>query len=129
MRYDYELDSNLDLLTLVLNDYDLTALDENNCFHLRLTHTCTGACGDYCRSKYASARGAVLDIAFSPADFGSYNVYFSVALHALMTKDVAEEIVDQFDVALSTFRFPEYTLITYPCELFSSRRILPYRGC
>ena len=73
MRYDYELDSNLDLLTLVLNDYDLTALDENNYFHLRLTHTCTGACGDYCRSKYASARGAVLDIAFSPADFGSYS--------------------------------------------------------
>ena len=119
MRYDYELDSNLDLLTLVLNDYDLTALDENNYFHLRLTHTCTGACGDYCRSKYASARGAVLDIAFSPADFGSYNVYFSVALHALMTKDVAEEIVDQFDVALFMFGLPEYTLITYPCELFT----------
>ena len=119
MRYDYELDSNLDLLTLVLNDYDLTALDENNYFHLRLTHTCTGACGDYCRSKYASARGAVLDIAFSPADFGSYNVYFSVALHALMTKDVAEGIIDQFDVALLMFILPEYTLITYPCELFT----------
>lgn len=119
MRYNYELDSNLDLLTLVLNDYDLTALDEDNYFHLRITHTCTGACGDYCRSKYASARGAVLDIAFSPADFGSYNVYFSVALHALMTKDVAEEIVDQFDVVLFMFRLPEYTLITYPCELFT----------
>lgn len=119
MRYDYELDSNLDLLTLVLNDYDLTALDEDNYFHLRITHTCTGACGDYCRSKYASARGAVLDIAFSPADFGSYNVYFSVALHALMTKDVAEEIVDQFYVALFMFGLPEYTLITYPCELFT----------
>lgn len=119
MRYDYELDSNLDLLTLVLNNYDLTALDEDNYFHLRITHTCTGACGDYCRSKYASARGAVLDIAFSPADFGSYNVYFSVALHALMTKDVAEEIVDQFYVALFMFGLPEYTLITYPCELFT----------
>lgn len=119
MSYDYELDSNLDLLTLVLNDYDLTALDEDNYFHLRITHTCTATCGDYCRSKYASARGAVLDIAFSPADFGSYNVYFSVALHALMTKDVAEEIVDQFDVALFMFGLPEYTLITYPCELFT----------
>ena len=138
MRYDYELDSNLDLLTLVLNNYDLTALDEDNYFHLRITHTCTATCGDYCRSKYASARGAVLDtcgdycrskyasargavldIAFSPADFGSYNVYFSVALHALMTKDVAEEIVDQFYVALFMFGLPEYTLITYPCELFT----------
>ena len=119
IRYDYELDSNLDLLTLVLNGYDLTALDEDNYFHLRITHTCTGACGDYCRSKYASARGAVLDIAFSPADFGSYNVYFSVALHALMTKDVAEGIIDQFDVALLMFILPEYTLITYPCELFT----------
>ena len=119
MRYDYELDSNLDLLTLVLNDYDLTALDEDNYFHLRITHTCTATCGDYCRSKYASARGAVLDIAFSPADFGSYNVYFSVALHALMTKDMAEEIVDQFDVVLLMFILPEYTLITYPCELFT----------
>ena len=119
MRYDYELDSNLDLLTLVLNGYDLTKLDEKNYFHLRLTHTCTGACGDYCRSKYAPARGAVLDIAFSPTDFGSYNVYFSIALQALMTNDVAEEITDQFDVALSLFAIPEYTLITYPCELFT----------
>ena len=75
MSYDYELDANLDLLTLVLAGYDLTALDEDNYFHLRITHTCTATCGDYCRSKYASARGAVLDIAFSPADFGSYNVY------------------------------------------------------
>ncbi len=119
MRYDYELDSNLDLLTLVLNGYDLTKLDEDNYFHLRLTHTCTEACGDYCKSKYASARGAVLDIAFSPADFGSYNVYFSLDLHALMTKSRAEEIIDQFDVALSTFSLPEYTLITYPSELFT----------
>ena len=119
MSYDYELDANLDLLTLVLAGYDLTALDEDNYFHLRITHTCTATCGDYCRSKYASARGAVLDIAFSPADFGSYNVYFSVALHALMTKDVAEEIVDQFYVALFMFGLPEYTLITYPCELFT----------
>ena len=119
MSYDYELDTNLDLLTLALAGYDLTALDEDNYFHLRITHTCTATCGDYCRSKYASARGAVLDIAFSPADFGSYNVYFSVALHALMTKDVAEEIVDQFDVALFMFGLPEYTLITYPCELFT----------
>ena len=119
MRYDYELDSNLDLLTLVLNGYDLTKLAEDNYFHLRLTHTCTEACGDYCKSKYASARGAVLDIAFSPADFGSYNVYFSLDLHALMTKDMAEGIIDQFDVALSTFSLPEYTLITYPCELFT----------
>lgn len=119
MSYDYELDANLDLLTLALAGYDLTALDEDNYFHLRITHTCTATCGDYCRSKYASARGAVLDIAFSPADFGSYNVYFSVALHALMTKDVAEEIVDQFDVALFMFGLPEYTLITYPCELFT----------
>lgn len=119
MSYDYELDTNLDLLTLVLAGYDLTKLDEDNYFHMRLTHTCTGACGDYCRSKYASARGAVLDIAFSPTDFGSYNVYFSVSLHALMTKDVAEEIVDQFDVALFMFGLPEYTLITYPCELFT----------
>ena len=122
MSYDYELDANLDLLTLVFAGYDLTALDEDNYFHLRITHTCTATCGAFCDGRYASARGAVLDIAFSPADFGSYNVYFSVALHALhalMTKDVAEEIVDQFDVALSTFSLPEYTLITYPCELFT----------
>lgn len=119
MRYDYELDSNLDLLKLALNGYDLTSLDEDNYFHLRVTHTCTATCGEFCESRYAAARGAVLDIAFSPADFGSYNVYFSVALHALMTKDMAEEIFDQFDVALLMFGLPEYTLITYPCELFT----------
>ena len=76
VSYDYVLDANLDLLKLALNGYDLTSLDEDNYFHLRVTHTCTATCGEFCESRYAAARGAVLDIAFSPADFGSYNVYF-----------------------------------------------------
>ena len=119
MRYDYELDSNLDLLTLVLNGYDLTKLDEDNYFHLRVTHACTATCGEFCESKYAAARGAVLDIAFSPTDFGSYNVYFSIALQALMPKERAEWLNSEMRTLLTSNLLPEYTLITYPCELFT----------
>lgn len=125
MSYDYELDANLDLLTLALAGYDLTALDEDNYFHLRITHTCSATCGAFCDGRYASARGAVLDIAFSPQDFaGSYNVFFSVALQALLPESRAAELSGTVGSSLTDLGstlmgyLPEYTLITYPYSLF-----------
>ena len=120
ISYDYVLDANLDLLKLALNGYDLTSLDEDNYFHLRVTHTCTATCGEFCESRYAAARGAVLDIAFSPADFGSYNVYFSIALQALMPKERAEWLNSEMRTLFTSNLLPEYTLITYPYQLFDA---------
>ena len=120
VSYDYVLDANLDLLKLALNGYDLTSLDEDNYFHLRVTHTCTATCGEFCESRYAAARGAVLDIAFSPADFGSYNVYFSIALQALMPKERAEWLNSEMRTLFTSNLLPEYTLITYPYQLFDA---------
>ena len=118
VSYDYVLDANLDLLTLMFNDYDLTSLDEDNYFHLRVTHTCTAACDDFCTSRLSPSRGALIDLAFSPQDFdGSYNVYISVGLSSLISSDRAAEINELMGVTSGTY-IPEYVLLTYPYDDF-----------
>lgn len=118
VTYDYVLDANLDLLTLISADYDLGALGDDNYFHLRVSHTCSAACGEFCRTRYAEARGSVFDLAFSPSDFnGSYNIYMSVAVQNLFSDDKVDEIADSAGL-LSGLIMPEYALITYPCEKF-----------
>ena len=124
MSYDYVLDSNLDLLRLALNDYDLEFLGEDNYIHLRVSHICDSSCGEYCTSKLAAARGSVFEIAFSPSDFdGSYNVYVSLALNALFSRDRAEEYASAAGASADAF-FPEYTLFTYPVETFDRNSLL-----
>lgn len=118
VTYDYVLDANLDLLTLISADYDLGALGDDNYFHLRVSHTCSAACGEFCRTRYAEAGGSVFDLAFSPSDFnGSHNIYMSVAVQNLFSDDKVDEIADSTGL-LSGLIMPEYTLITYPCEKF-----------
>lgn len=118
VTYDYVLDANLDLLTLISADYDLGALGDDNYFHLRVSHTCSVACGEFCRTRYAEAGGSVFDLAFSPSDFnGSHNIYMSVAVQNLFSDDKVDEIADSTGL-LSGLIMPEYTLITYPCEKF-----------
>lgn len=118
VTYDYVLDANLDLLTLISADYDLGALGDDNYFHLRVSHTCTAACGEFCRTRYAEAGGSVFDLAFSPSDFnGSHNIYMSVAVQNLFSDDKVDEIADSAGL-LSGLIMPEYALITYPCEKF-----------
>ena len=118
VTYDYVLDANLDLLTLISADYDLGALGDDNYFHLRVSHTCSAACGEFCRTRYAEAGGSVFDLAFSPSDFnGSHNIYMSVAVQNLFSDDKVDEIADSAGL-LSGLIMPEYALITYPCEKF-----------
>lgn len=118
VTYDYVLDANLDLLTLISADYDLGALGDDNYFHLRVSHTCSATCGEFCRTRYAEAGGSVFDLAFSPSDFnGSYNIYMSVAVQNLFSDDKVDEIADSTGL-LSGLIMPEYALITYPCEKF-----------
>lgn len=124
VTYDYVLDANLDLLTLIFSDYDLRALGEDNYFHLRVSHTCSSACGTFCSERLAQARGAIVDLAFSPSDFdGSYNVYASVSISNLISSARAAEINAAVGVT-SGSAIPEYTLFTYPESLFDSDSFL-----
>lgn len=114
---DYTLDANLDILRLVLHGYDLTCLGEENYFHLRVTHVCGSECGGFCESRLEPSRGAVLDIAFSPEDFGSYNIYISAALSSLVSSSFASLLAEDYG-RMAEELIPEYILYVYPDGLF-----------
>ncbi|MDE7079951.1 MAG: hypothetical protein K2O95_07545, partial [Clostridia bacterium] len=108
MEYDYEFNAKIDLLELVAANGDLTALDEDNFFHFRVIHTCGDSCPAFCKDKYESAKGAILDVAFSPKDFGSYNIYISLGARAFL----GSRVVSQWTNIEGLIRnqIPEYIL-------------------
>lgn len=109
VRYEYELDADLDIMKLMLGGYDLSALPEDNALHFRLSHRCTAACGSYCEDKESEPRGAVVDLAFSPAEFGTHNIYISVNIGAVLESSYVAEKSDLAGVSLSS-ALPEYIL-------------------
>lgn len=115
--YDYELNANIDLMSLMLSGSDLAALPEDNYFHFRVSHRCGRRCTDFCEGKLSEARGAVLDIAFSPSDFGSDHVFVSLNLHSLVTSDYLDEVSAEVG-GLGVNTVPEYVLFSYPAESF-----------
>ena len=115
MQYDYEFRAKLDLLELIAENGDLTKLDEDNFFHMRVSHTCNSQCGLFCKDKYDSAKGAIFDVAFSPKDFGSYDVYISIGLRALIGSRVASQFFNISQSLLST-QIPEYWLTVISAE-------------
>lgn len=86
--YDIEINTSLDLLQLLNNNFDLRSLDEDNYFHFRLSHKCNDECGEFCSvelgNKYNKSNGAIFDLAFSPKHFGSNKIYLSVSIKALL---------------------------------------------
>lgn len=88
VTYDLELNMSVDLLKLMLNNGDIECLDEDNYFHLSVSHKCNSSCNDYCSvelgNKFMPAIGSVLDIAFSPSDFGTNNIYLVTSLKSLL---------------------------------------------
>lgn len=119
IKYDFELNSNIDLLTLILNDYDFSALSRDNYFHFRLKHVCDGSCGDFCAEKTGAASGAVLDIGFSPEDFGTDYIYVSLNLNAFVSSAFLEKLSDYAGASLALF-FPDYALFAIPSETIDS---------
>lgn len=115
VRYNFELNANLDLTQLLLGDYDFSALDEDNYFHFRLSHVCTDRCGVYCEQSLGAARGAVLDIGFSPRDFGTDYIYCAIDLNSLIVQSYAEELSDRAGMSLTYF-FPDYVLFALPYD-------------
>ncbi|MDE6211346.1 MAG: hypothetical protein K2G42_05195 [Clostridia bacterium] len=115
MQYDYEFRAKLDMLELLAEDWDLTKLDDDNFFHMRVSHICNSQCGAFCKDKYDPAKGAIFDVAFSPKDFGSYDIYISVGLRALIGSRVTSKFFNISQNLLNT-QIPEYWLTIISAE-------------
>lgn len=118
VMYDYELNVSLDLIQLIANDWDFSAIDDENYFHFRLSHTCSSICTDFCSvelgNKLMRPQGSVLDIAFAPKDFGTHNLYISTSLKSLINEELANTIAQKgfikaylSDYQLFTISLPE----------------------
>ena len=102
-EYGYYLNINLDVLELALNGYDWSALDDDNFFHFRIEHICSDACGEFCASKTRGARGAVFEIAYSPSDFGTHNIYVNMDARYLLSQDYVDDNADFIASTLSDY--------------------------
>lgn len=111
VKYDMQLNANVDVMKLLFNDYDLNCLDDDNFLHLRLSHKCTADCSEYCKSRISPSKGAVIDIAFSPSAFGSHNLYINVNVKCLMSDDYLEKI-SKYDNTVNTLNIPDYCMFT-----------------
>lgn len=114
VMYDYELNVSLDLIQLIANDWDFSAIDDENYFHFRLSHTCSSTCTDFCSvelgNKLMRPKGSILDIAFAPKDFGTHNLYISTSLKSLINEKLANELVGS--PSLATLLLSDYQLFT-----------------
>ncbi|MDE5617095.1 MAG: hypothetical protein K2I78_04825, partial [Clostridia bacterium] len=126
MEYDYEFKAKIDVLDLLASGGDLNALEEDNFFHFRITHKCDGDCGAFCDDKYDKAKGAVLDVAFSPEDFGSYNIYISVAARAFLGSRTVSEWTGLESVIRN--QIPEYLLAVISPDTFGRQTFSDVAG-
>lgn len=115
IKYDMSLNTNVDLLTLIFNGFDLEKLGDDNFFHFRLSHKCSGTCTEYCNDKLTKANGAILDVAYSPRDFGSSNVYICLNLHSILRKSFIDQ-VSRFDRSVTAINVPEYAMAVLPAS-------------
>lgn len=115
IRYGLSLNTNIDLMKLAVNGFDLDALDEENFFHFRLTHRCDTGCNEYCASRISESEGSVLDVAFSPKQFGTSNVYISMNIHALMSREYLDSVTKYLKTITDT-SVPEYVMAVIPAS-------------
>lgn len=114
VTYDYELNISLDLIQLLANDWDFSALDNENYFHFRLSHTCSSTCTDFCSvelgNKLMHPNGSILDIAFAPKDFGTSNLYISTSLKSFFDNKIINELIGS--TSLASLIMSDYQLFT-----------------
>jgi|GEM_PF-2258060 len=111
VKYDFQLNTNVDVMKLVFNDYDLSCLADDNFLHLRLSHKCDSHCSEYCSSRISAAKGAVIDIAFSPSAFGSHNLYINTSIKNLMSREYLQS-VSKYDSTVRESNLPDYCMFT-----------------
>lgn len=130
MQYDYQLNAKLDVLQLLADGGDINSLADDNFFHFKMTHKCDDGCTAFCADKLDKAKGAVLDIAFSPKDFGNHNIYISVGARFLLSHGLIAQLTSQ----LSTLQpfiermLPEYVLAVVSADNFSSNSNMSAHG-
>lgn len=85
VQLEYDLIANVDIFDVITNYAQASKLDEDSYFYLQIRHVaCDGSCA-FCKNRVASVNKAarkdvaLLDVAFSPKDFGNTNVYISLA--------------------------------------------------
>lgn len=115
VKYDMSLNTNLDLLKLAFNGFDLDGLGEDNFFHFRLSHICGASCTEYCQSRIAAAKGAVLDIAYSPKHFGTTNVYISFNIRSTMSREYIDAIT-RYEKSITVSSLPDYCMFVIPAD-------------
>lgn len=115
VKYDMSLNTNLDLLKLAFNGFDLDGLGEDNFFHFRLSHKCGANCTEYCQSRIAAAKGAVLDIAYSPKHFGTTNVYISFNIRSTMSRAYIDAIT-RYEKSITASSLPDYCMFVIPAQ-------------
>lgn len=115
VKYNMSMNTNVDLIKLTFSGFDLDKLGEDNFFHFRLSHKCEANCTEYCASRVDEARGAVIDIAFSPTRFGTTNLYICLNLRSLLAKSYVERVA-RYDRAVSTSSIPEYAMVVIPAS-------------
>ncbi len=115
VKYDMSLNTNLDLLKLAFNGFDLDGLGEDNFFHFRLSHICGASCTEYCQSRIAAAKGAVLDIAYSPKHFGTTNVYISFNIRSTMSRAYIDAIT-RYEKSITVSSLPDYCMFVIPAD-------------
>ena len=115
MQYDYEFRAKLDMFEFIAEDWDLTKLDDDNFFHMRVSHICDSRCGAFCNDKFDRAKGANFDVAFSPKDFGTHDIYVSVGLRALVGSRVTSQFLNIAPTLIAT-QIPEYWLAVVSAE-------------
>ncbi len=113
ITYDMSMNTNVDLMRLVFNGFDLESLGDDNFFHFRLSHKCSNSCSRYCINKLSRANGAVLDIAFAPSQFGTSNIYVCYNLRSFIELGYVREIT-KYDVNISEISIPEYAMFVLP---------------
>jgi len=111
VKYDMQLNANIDVMKLLYNGYDLNCLSDDNFLHLRLSHKCDSTCSSYCNSRIAQSKGAAIDIAFSPSAFGSHNLYINTNIKFLMSKEYLDAI-GKYDNTVTVNTMPDYCMFT-----------------
>ncbi len=115
VKYGMTLNTDIDLFALALSGFNLDVLSEDNFFHFRLSHKCTASCTEYCKSRMSSAKGAVVDIAFSPSHFGTHNIYISLNIKSLMSREYVDGIT-KYVKSITASSLPDYCMLVVPAS-------------
>lgn len=84
-KYNWKFVSNLDLFELISNDGDFN-MDEDDMAHFIVSANMDESSSAYNNSKIKASDGVILEMAYSPKEFGNKNVFLTANIKAIMPK-------------------------------------------